>query len=363
MSSTAHLGPAFKLVVNGVELRGEQVDDIIRIEVVQEPNTLDHLRLTLANDNPDFAKAITIGARRKPDQFRTFREGSQLVLSLGYGNQLTEVFDGEITGIAAHFPEEGTATLEIHCHSFLHRLIGSARTKTFLNSKDSSIASQIGREVGLRVRAEDSRTKHAFVLQYNQTNLEFLLDRASRIGFELLAEGKTLLFRTAGDPGSSVATLTYGSAADPLLSVSLSEELLGQGDKVTVRAVDPVKGDPIVATALTAALSPPPGQARSGPSVAKSAFGAVENVVVDRPIASRQEADALALSILNGRARGFVTGSGRSLGLPTLKAGGVVQLGGLGKQFNGSYYVVQSTHTFGEDGYLTSFRVRRNAVG
>ena len=40
-----------------------------------------------------------------------------------------------------------------------------------------------------------------------------------------------------------------------------------------------------------------------------------------------------------------------------------MQLGGLGKQFNGSYYVVQSTHTFGEDGYLTSFRVRRNAVG
>jgi uncharacterized protein len=361
MSSTAQLAPAFRLMVNGVELRGERADDIIRIEVVQEPNTLDHLRLTLANDNPDFPQAI--GTARGPDVFAVFREGSEVVLSLGYGDDLTQVFDGEITGVTAHFPEEGMATLEIHCHSFLHRLTRGARTKTFLNMKDSEIAATIGREAGMRVQAEDCKTKHPFVLQYNQTNLEFLLDRASRIGYELSADGKTLRFRSAGDAGSSVASLTYGSPTDSLLSVSLSEVLLGQGDKVTVRAFDPAKKIAIVGSAASAMLTPSPGQARSGPTVARSAFGAGENVVVDRPIASRAEADALALSILNGRARGFVTGSGRSLGLPTLKAGGVVQLGGLGKKFNGSYYVVQSTHTFGEDGYLTSFRVRRNAVG
>ena len=68
-------------------------------------------------------------------------------------------------------------------------------------------------------------------------------------------------------------------------------------------------------------------------------------------------------SILNGRARAFVTGSGRAIGRPALRAGGVIELAGVGKTFDGKYYVVQSTHLYGEDGYHTSFRVRRNAVG
>jgi Bacteriophage probable baseplate hub protein len=358
--SKRELAPDFSLMLNGTRLRGENADNISRIEVTQEPNTLDHLRLTLANDDPDFTAAI--GVQQGSSLFTLFREGAEVVLSLGYESDLTKVFHGEITAIAATFPEEGPATVDVHCHSFLHRLSRGAITKTFLRLKDSAIASQIGRQMGLRVQATDSKVTHPFVLQYNQTNLEFLLERASRIGYELLADGKTLVFRLATDESAPVATLAHGDGS--LLSASLREELLGQGGKVTVRAVDPIKGELILGNAAAdGMLEPAPTQARSGPSVSRRAFGAADHVIVDRPLASKAEADALARSILNGRARSFVTGSATSLGLPALRAGGVVKLEGLGKKFSGSYYVVQSTHTLSEDGYMTGFRVRRNAVG
>jgi len=349
--------PEFDIRVNGSPLHNEIATDVVAIEVVQEPNTLDHLRIALAQvGDPDVAIA-TSGRTQNP--LTVFAEGSAVVLSLGFvGDPLTKVFEGEVTGIAAIFPEEGASMLEVHCHSYMHRLRRSARTKTYLKQKDSAIALQVGKAAGMTVRANDSKTKHDFVLQYNQTDLEFLLERASRIGFELLADGKTLHFREAGDAGTAALKLAYGD--ESLLSITLREELLGQGDSVTVRSVD-MKGKSIIGKAAAALITP--GAARSGPKMSKSAFGATETVVVDRPLETREDADALALSILNGRARGFVTGSGRSIGQPSLRAGSVIELDAVGKKFNGKYYVVQSTHVYGDDGYHTTFRVRRNAVG
>ena len=275
---------------------------------------------------------------------------------------MTKVFHGEITGLAATFPEDGAATVDVHCHSFLHRLGRSAMTKTFLRLKDSAIAAQIGAEaacVSERGLAGDA----GFVLQYNQTNLEFLLERASRIGFELLTDGKTLVFREATDQSAPVATLTYGRPTSPLLSMSLREELLGQGGNVTVRAVDPISGEPDHRDGPSTRLAPSPVQARSGARSSRRAFGATDHVVVDRPIATKQEADQLAQSILNGRARSFLTGSGRSLGLPALRAGGVVKLGGLARGSTAPTTSCSRPTPSARTVTLTGFRVRRNSVG
>ena len=353
-----HFVPDSDIRVNGARLHTEIAHDIAGIELVQEPNTLDHLRISIAQA-ADPGVAISLGARTQ-DPLLVFVEGSAIELSLGYVDALARVFEGEVTGVVAIFPEDGASTLEVHCHSYMHRLRRSARTKTYLKQKDTALALQLGRQAGLRVQADDSKVTHDFVLQYNQTDLEFLLERASRIGFELIADGKTLQFRKAGGTGASGPKLTYGGGSSPLLSVTLREELLGQGDSVTVRSVD-LKGKAIVGKAAAAVVTP--DAARSAPTLSKRAFGATETFVVDRPLATKADADALAASILNGRARGFVTGSGRSIGLPSLRAGGVIELDGVGKKFNGKYYVAQSTHVVGDDGYYTSFRVRRNAVG
>src|SRR6185503_8753435 len=110
---------------------------------VQEPNTLDHLRLTFAYTDPEFA--LTVGGDPNQDPFKVFKEGSAVVLSLGYTDNLSKIFEGEITGLVVIFPEEEAATLEVHCHSYLHRLIASAVTKTYTKQKDSMIAAQVGR--------------------------------------------------------------------------------------------------------------------------------------------------------------------------------------------------------------------------
>jgi hypothetical protein len=45
-----------------------------------------------------------------------------------------------------------------------------------------------------------------------------------------------------------------------------------------------------------------------------------------------------------------------------LRLGVTIEITNIGKPFSGIYYVTSVTHSVGEQGYRTSFKVRRNAV-
>ena len=89
-----------------------------------------------------------------------------------------------------------------------------------------------------------------------------------------------------------------------------------------------------------------------------------KEIVVDRPIQTKKEANDLAESILLQIGQRLVEAKGRTVGLPDLRAGVKVQIKGLGNRFSGppgkefSYLVTATTHTIGEGGYTTDFTAR-----
>jgi phage protein D len=54
-----------------------------------------------------------------------------------------------------------------------------------------------------------------------------------------------------------------------------------------------------------------------------------------------------------------LTGSGSTIGDPRIRAGSVLQLGGMGLRFGGLYRVTSATHTIDGGGYKTKFEVRK----
>ena len=78
--------------------------------------------------------------------------------------------------------------------------------------------------------------------------------------------------------------------------------------------------------------------------------------VIDVPVSSLLEAEAIAEQRLRNQQVTAVTGSGTCLGDPTIRAGGKLELSGIGR-FTGTYSISRVTHTIGEGGYLTSFEV------
>ncbi len=54
-----------------------------------------------------------------------------------------------------------------------------------------------------------------------------------------------------------------------------------------------------------------------------------------------------------------LTASGTTIGNPAIKAGRVIDFGGLGDQFGGLYRITSATHTIDGSGYRTAFDARK----
>ena len=170
---------------------------------------------------------------------------------------------GEITALEPQYGEGMIAELLIRGYDKSHRLYRESKSKAFLNIKDSDLAGQIAGNAGLSSQIDATTTVYDHLYQHNQTDLEFLMQRAWRIGYEcFVADGK-LYFRKP-PRGSASVTLTWG---DNLLSFSIRASLAEQVDEVMVKGWDPSSMQPIVGQIpARAALPPDWGCERTGRS-------------------------------------------------------------------------------------------------
>ena len=69
--------------------------------------------------------------------------------------------------------------------------------------KDSEIANQIAGDWSLTPKIDDTQVSLDYVLQNNQSDFEFLQERARRIGYEMVVTDAELHFRPRKNDGSS----------------------------------------------------------------------------------------------------------------------------------------------------------------
>ena len=125
-----------------------------------------------------------------------FREGNAVEIQMGYeSGSLMMRMAGEITGLEPEFSTAQAPTLTVRGYDRRHRLLRGHKTRSFVKMKDSAIARQIAAEAGLTGRVVDSKTTFDYVMQQNQTDLDFLRERARRIGYEVVVEDKIFYFR------------------------------------------------------------------------------------------------------------------------------------------------------------------------
>lgn len=266
---------------------------------------------------------------------------------------------GEITAVEPSFSREGAAELMVRGFDKSHRFYRQVRSRTFLNAKDSEIASTIAREYGLQAQVDATATVYEHIYQHNQTDLEFLLQRAWRIGYECFVSDGKLYFRK---PAASAATATLTWKED-LLSFSPRMTLAEQVDKVVVRGWDPAQQKAIVGNASSGKLYPQVEERKNGAAWAKT-FGRGQMVIVDHPVISQAEANALASARLDELSGAFIQAEGVAFRRPDIQAGKVVALQGLGNRFSGKYLVTNAVHVYSlSDGFETTFTVRGTRTG
>ncbi len=289
-----------------------------------------------------------------------FSVGNAVEIKMGWAGagNLTSLIAGEITALEPEFVTSGLPVLKVRGYDRRHRLQRGRKTRTFLQKKDSDIASQIGGEAGLSVQATDSSTSLDYVLQANQTDWEFLCERARLIRYEVVVRDKTLFFRPVGNDQSEILSLDW---RDDLIEFYPRLSIAGQATEVKVQSWSVKDKKAVLGDSKAGDEISTMGGQSSGAAIAKSAFGDAIDVVSDQPVGALAEADQLAKARFNDLILGLITGEGLCQGNPELRAGKVIKIGGIGQRFGGSYYVTSAIHRLSPNGYSTEFTVRRNA--
>jgi phage protein D len=347
------LVPAFEVVVDGSPLPTDAAAHVVSVTVDEDLGLPGMFAVELLGTGDRDEEVPWL------DDTTIFAVGSVVEVKLGYGDQVETLIIGEITGLEPAFSSDQPQSLMVRGFDRLHRLQRGRKTRTFAQQKDSDLASQIANEAGLTPDVEDSSVTHDYVLQANQTDLEFLRARAARINYEVAVDDKKLLFKPARNAESAVFTLAPG---DGLLAFHPRLTSLGQSNEVSVRGWNVKDKDKVVGQSRTGDEVSTMGGQDTGPAAAESAFGAAVQTVSAWPVASQAEADQIAKARLNGIALHYITGEGSCYGRTDVRGGIVVDIQGIGKRFSGSYYVTGVSHRYGgRRGYVTHFAVRRNA--
>jgi hypothetical protein len=271
------------------------------------------------------------------------------------------LFKGEVVSIEP-FVVSGESRVTIRAFNRLHRLTHERKTRDFLNVTDAEIVEVIAIEHSLvPAPSGDVHIRYDHVYQQNQTDLEFLRVRAARIGYEVLVDDTTLLFRKR--EVASPLLLTKGRRpGDSRLQrfhARLSSSRTIQ--RVVVHGFDPQGqehvGEATAPTLLLVPGDPPPDLV----------LGRTVELTVDEPIFSPEEARAIAKSKLEEATLSYVTGEAEAKGQPKIKAGILVEIAGAGDRFDGQYSVAGVRHRYSHrlgcgGGYKSRLKVRRRPM-
>jgi phage protein D/phage baseplate assembly protein gpV len=263
------------------------------------------------------------------------------------------IFDGEIVELE---PEFGKATHRLIVRAFdrLHRLSRGRHVRSFQQVTDSDLVEKLASEAGLQVQVESTPVVHEYVLQHNQTNLEFLRERLAPLGYQLFMKGKTLHCEPVGRTDSQL-NLQWG--------VELSDfrprmTTMGQVENVIVRGWDPDLKQEIIGDARNEEGRPAIGESRAGGELVSEAFNLNgHGLVTHQPVRQQAMADALARTTAARIAGRFIEAEGNCAGDPDLMSGVTISVSGIGDRFSGEYLVTGATHIWNPQGYRTSFAV------
>jgi uncharacterized protein len=360
---TESLTPQLEIKINGTSLAQSSMTataDLLSVTVTEDVETPGMFALTFINQD-------LIDRQITWSDYDLFDVGNEVEICMGDGENIDSLILGEITGLEVEFEQDEVPTLIVRGYDLRHRLMRGQKTRSFTKTKDSEIASQIAREAGLTAievgptaTVEDTKIKLDYVLQHNQTDLDFLQSRAQRIGYEVRIEGEKLFFQPAQNGKSKTLTLTYGR---DVLAFSARLSSMNQNSSVEVHGWNVKEKKAIAAKSKASELKSSMGGRKTGPQTSQRAFGQSIQRIVTEPVSSASEAQEVAKGQLETMALAYITGSGECRGNPKLRAGRVIEVAGAGDRFSGLYYVTSATHTHTKDeGYQTEFEVKRNAT-
>lgn len=412
--------PEARLVdaTNGAVLMNQSHPDLLSVQVTLVHHGVGSVKLSLNNQR--FAQQAERPVPAQPpwkyNDLATWKFGQRIRVDMRYlGGPWTPMIFARVTDIKFDFGGSG-ARLEVNAEDMLSLLKAKPRdSKRYperggdrSNNHELTIVQDVLERAGA-VRAVDGVSieidpalqqtpLRSMTHQPQETYMQFVEQLLENLDHELFSEFEQLELPEPSDGAPSnvrpkihfvpARSLTLGTTinlrwATPaenartvdqmplLMSFSPQLELWKQFDEARCRGADPRTAEIIEDTVDAQVVRDDLHAAPGGPTpmtaieLREQFYVAQEGVSVgNRENINLRNVDAArarlrAAKLLRNRAREFLRASGETIGLPKLRPGVHINLGGFHAPFDGIYYVTQTVHTIDARGYRTRFNVRR----
>ncbi len=387
--------PAVQVYIRGQKLKDNIINDILQVTYKDSINEIDSFEIEINNWDAD-ARVFKFTPPVSNDYVGVFNPGAPIELWMGYEKNMRMMMRGQVTSLEPNFSESAAPTLSVRGLNELHQFRTEQHTYSWLNDEmikqgnpgktDTQIAQELasrpvkkgqpGLGIPMRTNPAPDEAIDPVVFMNNQYDIVFLLERARRHGYEVYLETikgvQDLYFGLSENKATApVYELEWGRS---LINFRPTLSTAKQVSQVTVRGWDRKSNSKIEETFTLQDLWK--AQNLSQTEIARrtliaQAYGNRTEVVTDKPVYTKQQAKQLARSILEEQDKQLIEATGSTVGLPDLRAGCNVYITGFGPppkaainpagviDFDGKYYVKETTHTIGGSGYRTDFSVRR----
>ena len=385
--------PRFEVKIEGAGLPRDVLRDVLQVTYRDNISQLDSFELTVNNWDPTTRRFKYVGSetaaslqQNTPDsqRFKLFEPcGKTVAVRFGYLDAVQTMLTGSFTTMEPNFPSSGAPTLTVRGLNILHQLRRKPYTWAWENKKDSEIAEDLAtlrdeeshnRRFPLPIEVDQNAKAREPVLPYvaqqNQTDIDFLFMRARERGYVMfIMEADTdrnlprrLYFGPSqGGQGVVLRNVTYELEwGRSLVEFKPTLTTANQVKSVTVRGWDRNRKRAIE---VKVDLDDPTMNRNRDMYRLLDACDPHEDIVVNEPVFSEDQARQRARALLSQRQKEMVQASATTVGLPDLRAGQLVNILGLGARFSGTYFITDTTHTQGENGYTTQFNCRREDPG
>jgi phage protein D/phage baseplate assembly protein gpV len=280
------------------------------------------------------------------DGVKAFRYGAALELRLDSDSTL---FKGEITTIEHRRDGADGHVVRIRAYDALHRLRKKQRPRTLANVAVRELAAGAASDLGLDSAATEAGPTRRLVVQYEESDLDFIAGLATEAGLHLYLDNGTLRLVTLAGEGEPIA-LKVGRELATARSVSTIEHLRRH---VTAQGWNVLRTTVLDQTVVLARQD-----AEDVRSIDSSTLPNDLGVrtLYNRLAAAAGEIEGYAQADIDRAASGEIVIEASADGNTALRPGRAIRIEGLADDVDGQFTITEALHEFTETGgYVTSF--------
>ena len=291
----------------------------------------------------------------------TFTIGSEVLIHLGYKDDVQEVFAGEVTGFAPRLDEYSAPLMEVKMHSKLHRLNKGTRCASFEHKTPAGIIRDIVQGYNLNADVEEFGPEYNYIEQKNLTDYGYIMYLAGKYGKTVYCHGNTVHVKTEITPTDDDVVLEWGKT---IISARTRTDLDAQLSAVTATGWNMRKCSGFTATATMKDVPLKIGGEYCWEDNAKGYDSHKVGQLSSSSFTDEKDAMEVARSVLLGRSLQFQSCEAKTEGNCRIRPGNRLTVKYLGRHSDGEYLVYSVEHSLStQDGYFTTCHLKRNFCG